>query len=246
MLKRFLIILIPLFLFSPTFAVGYNVNFGLNTGITECVGGENIQKNVNVWDADKHYFDYFNAGGYITTDFVLTHRFSLETGFSYKLLNLHYTTTEENFYGNDVCHINYSVIQMPVMAKYIFPIIKSAEIINSINLGAGLNVSYIVGKQVYSDSMTNYYGNFITPKFNIGAVLKATYSHKIGPGYAFIGLNSEIDFIPHSYSINERKVNIGNTLSINPVIGYKFIIYEDKNLAKITEKNKRIRDLVVK
>ena len=245
MTKRLLQIFIILFLSSPIYAIGFNVNFGLNTGFTECVGGNNVQKNVNIWDADNNYFDYFNAGGYITADIVLAQQFSLESGFSYKMFNLHYETTEEKYYGNDVCHLNYSVIQMPIIAKYIIPIKKSAEIINSINLGAGLNVYYVVGKQVYSDSMTNYYGNFITPKVNVGAVLKATYNHKIGPGYAFIGLNSEIDFIPHSYSINERKVNIGNTLSINPVIGYKFIIYEDKGLSKITEKNKRIKDLVV-
>ena len=245
MQKRFLPILIILFLFSPTFAVGYNVNFGLTTGITECIGESSIQKNVNIWDAESNYFDYLGAGGYITADIVFTQEFTLEAGFSYKMLNLHYTTTDSNYYGNDVCHLNYSVIQLPVMAKYIIPIKKSADIINSINLGAGLFVSYNIAKQVYSDSESNDYGKFLTPHFNVGSVLNVTYNHKIGSGYAFAGIGSEINFLPCKYTIDERKVNIGNTLSFTPVIGYKFIIYKDKNIAKVTEKNRRIRDFVV-
>lgn len=40
-------------------------------------------------------------------------------------------------------------------------------------------------------------------------------------------------------------MSIGNILSFSPVLGYTFIIKEDKNLSKITEKNKRIKDISV-
>ena len=246
MKRSFFVVCALIFLLIPCSAIGYNVNLGLNTGVTECVGGKTVQKNLNVWNVDKNYTDFLNAGGYLTADIVLSRQFFVELGLAYKMLNLHYITTDENLYANDVSHINYSVVQIPITANYIIPIQKSADIINGLNISAGINATVNIGKQVYSDTLTKFYGNFIAPQFNIGATVKANYIHKIGPGYAFVGLSSDINFIPNEYSIDGRKVNLGNIVTVAPVIGYKFIIYEDKNLAKITEKNKRIRDIDVR
>ena len=246
-MKRSVFVICALIFFLlPCSAIGFNVNLGLNSGLAESLGGKTVQKNINVWEAENNYIDYFSSGAYITTDLVFTQLFYVELGLAYKNLNLHYITTDENIYSNDMCHLNYSVIQIPVTANYIYQIQKSADIIDGISFGAGLNFSLNVAKQVYTDSLTKYYGKFISPNFNVGATLKATYLRKLGPGYAFAGLSSDINFIPNNYSISGQKVNLGNTLTVSPVIGYKFIIHEDKNLAKITEKNKRISDIDVR
>ncbi len=243
-MKRFYFILLVLlfFVFSVN-AVGYNVNFGLNSGITESLGGKTVQKNVNIWEEENNnYLDYLNAGGYITADIVITERFSIESGLSVKNLNLHYITIDNNNYGNGICQINYSIIQLPILAKVIIPIKASAEILNSVNICAGINISYNIGKQTYSDSKTKFYGTFITPHFNLGATLQATYNHKIGPGRAFAGLQANINFIPQNYDIGGRAVNIGNIVSVCPVIGYTFVIFEDKGLAHGAEIKRRITD----
>ena len=54
-----------------------------------------------------------------------------------------------------------------------------------------------------------------------------------------------MNFIPQGYSIGGRNVKFGNVLTASPVIGYTFLLKEDKGLAKITEKNKRIKDIDV-
>ena len=41
------------------------------------------------------------------------------------------------------------------------------------------------------------------------------------------------------------KINKKLSFSVSPFIGYTFILKEDKGLAKITEKNKRIKDIDV-
>ena len=131
------------------------------------------------------------------------------------------------------------------MVKYSFILKKTTSVISCLDLAGGVNISYIIGKQYYIDSVTTYMGNFISPVFNVGASVKAVFSHKIGPGKAFAGLRADMNFIPQNYTISSRKMNIGNILSISPVLGYTFIIKEDKNLSKITEKNKRIKDISV-
>ena len=81
--------------------------------------------------------------------------------------------------------------------------------------------------------------------FDFGAIVKVTYSHKIGPGKFFCGISADINFIQQKYKISGYDVNIGNVLTVAPVIGYTFILKEDKGVAKITEKNKRIKDIDV-
>lgn len=246
-MKRNLILLIILLsLLTPCTALGFNINISLGSGMSECLGGQNLQKNLNFWDSGKNFIDYTNPQAYITTDIVFTELFSLETGFAFRTMNLHYTTTEGNLYGNGVCNLNYSTVQLPILAKFVIPIKKTTELVNSINLSVGVNVSFNLEKQVYSDSLTNFYGKFINPVVNFGALLQAVYSHKIGPGRAFAGIQADINFIPVTYYLGNRKVNIGNVLTITPVIGYSFIIVEDKHQSKVTEKNKRIRDIEVR
>lgn len=243
-------IILPLCLFlffiSPCAAIGFNINFGLGSGMAECLGGSNVQENVNFWKDGKNFIDYTNPQAYITADIVFTELFTLETGVSFRTINLHYTTKENNLYGNGLCHVNYSAIQLPVLAKFVIPIKKTTELVNSINLSTGLNVSFNLEKQVYTDLLTNYYGKFLSPRVNVGASLQAVYSHKIGPGRAFAGIQTDINFIPMHYLLDTRQVNIGNVFSVSPVIGYSFIIIEDKHQSKITEKNKRIRDIDVR
>ena len=226
-------------------AVGYKVNFGLDTGITECLGGSNVQKNVNFWDEQNDISEFLNYGGFITADIVISERFSVESGFSYKMKNQNFYT-EDILYGNGLCQINYSRIEMPILAKIVFPIKKTSQILNSIDFGFGINISLNFANQAYSDSEINYNGYFLTPVMNLGVLLQSTYTHKLGPGRIFAGIQADIDFIQQSYSINTRKVNLGNVFTVSPVIGYTFIIKENKKLAKITEKNKRIIDLEVK
>lgn len=246
-MKRFLLSVFLLFSFlTPCAAIGININFGLGSGIGECFGGGNVQKNENFWDSGKNFIDYTNPQAYITTDIVFTELFSLETGFAFRTMNLHYTTTEGNIYGNGVCHLNYSTIQLPILAKFVIPIRKTTELVNSINLSGGINVSFNLEKQVYSDSLTNYYGKFINPFVNVNASLQAVYSHRVGPGRIFAGLQTDINFIPVKYLLDNRTVNIGNIFTVTPVIGYTFIIVEDKHQSKVTEKNKRIRDIEVR
>ena len=247
-MKRLLVLVcIVLINVCSSFALGYNVNFGLGAGITECVGGKSVQKNVNLWDDEGgDFLKYLSYGGSITADIVVTDRFSVEAGLAYKMHNLNYITSDDRLYGNGFCQVNYSKIQLPILAKFRYPLTKSSEVLTSIDFGIGVNISHNLPNQVYSDSETNDYGQFLAPTINVGAILQAVYTYKIGPGRAFAGIQADINFIPQEYTMNSRKVNIGNGFSISPVIGYTFVIKEDKDIAKISEINTRIKDMDVK
>ena len=231
--------------FSWMFAFGYNVNFELDAGLSNCFIGKQVQENKYVWDDLGNVPSYITAGGSITADLVLTQEFSAVAGIRFKNVQLNYITTDGVEYGNDVIHLEYPVLQIPLMAKYSFAINKTTEVIDSLDISGGINLTYISGDQTYKDSLTTDIGKFISPFVNVGVMARAAFSHRIGPGKAFAGLQADFDCIPQGYVIAGRDVIFGNVLSVSPFIGYSFILKEDKGLAKITEKNKRIKDIDV-
>lgn len=238
-----LFILVLFFMNFPLFSIGFNANFELGAGIAENIGSNQIEKNINIWENFNEFGKYLNLSCSASADVVFTQNMVVEAGVKYKNINLNYIT--EKKYANDNVNINFSVIQMPILFKYSIPIIKTVDIISSINIAGGINLSVIAGKQTYTDSLTKDIGNFVSPIFDFGAIVKVTYSHKIGPGKFFCGISADINFIQQKYKISSYDVNIGNVLTVAPVIGYTFILKEDKGVAKITEKNKRIKDIDV-
>ena len=230
---------------SSLFAFGYNVNFELDAGLSNCLLGKQIQENKFVWDDFGNIPDYITAGGAITADLVLTQEFSVVGGIRFKNVQLNYLTSDGVEFGNGVIHLQYPVLQIPLMAKYSFAIHKTTEVIDSLDISAGVNISCILGDQTYKDSLTTNNRKFISPFVNVGVIARAAFAHRIGPGKAFAGLQADFDCIPQGYAIDGRAVNFGNVLSVSPFIGYTFILKEDKGLAKITEKNKRIKDIDV-
>lgn len=245
-MKKTLTTLLIILFILPLYSLGFDATLSLNAGVTECLGGSQVQKNQNLWDDASNLFDYINAGGLITTDIIFSENMSVETGFGFNKYNLHYTTQEEKVYGNGVIKLNCSIFQIPVLFKYTIPLKKTTETVNGINIAGGINLSYLFPNQTYTDDYTTFIGNFINPSFNVGFTLKATYSAKIGPGKVILGLKSDINFLQQKYAISGQEVNIGNVLSVSPMIGYTFTIKEDKSLSKITEKNKRIKDIDVR
>ena len=230
---------------SSLFAFGYNVNFEMDAGLSNCLLGKQIQENKFVWDDFGNIPDYITAGGAITADLVLTQEFSVVGGIRFKNVQLNYLTSDGVEFGNGVIHLQYPVLQIPLMAKYSFAIHKTTEVIDSLDISAGVNISCILGDQTYKDSLTTDNRKFISPFVNVGVIARAAFAHRIGPGKAFAGLQADFDCIPQGYAIDGRAVNFGNVLSVSPFIGYTFILKEDKGLAKITEKNKRIKDIDV-
>lgn len=230
---------------SSLFSFGYNVNFELDAGLSNCLLGKQIQENKFVWDDFGNIPDYITAGGAITADLVLTQEFSVVGGIRFKNVQLNYLTSDGVEFGNGVIHLQYPVLQIPLMAKYSFAIHKTTEVIDSLDISAGVNISCILGDQTYKDSLTTDNRKFISPFVNVGVIARAAFAHRIGPGKAFAGLQADFDCIPQGYAIDGRAVNFGNVLSVSPFIGYTFILKEDKGLAKITEKNKRIKDIDV-
>ena len=239
------IVIILLASCSSLFAFGYNVNFELDAGLSNCLLGKQIQENKFVWDDFGNIPDYITAGGAITADLVLTQEFSVVGGIRFKNVQLNYLTSDGVEFGNGVIHLQYPVLQIPLMAKYSFAIHKTTEVIDSLDISAGVNISCILGDQTYKDSLTTDNRKFISPFINVGVIARAAFAHRIGPGKAFAGLQADFDCIPQGYAIDGRAVNFGNVLSVSPFIGYTFILKEDKGLAKITEKNKRIKDIDV-
>ena len=239
------IVIILLASCTSLFAFGYNVNFELDAGLSNCLLGKQIQENKFVWDDFGNIPDYITAGGAITADLVLTQEFSVVGGIRFKNVQLNYLTSDGVEYGNGVIHLQYPVLQIPLMAKYSFAIHKTTEVIDSLDISAGVNISCILGDQTYKDSLTTDNRKFISPFVNVGVIARAAFAHRIGPGKAFAGLQADFDCIPQGYAIDGRAVNFGNVLSVSPFIGYTFILKEDKGLAKITEKNKRIKDIDV-
>ena len=228
------IVIILLASCSSLFAFGYNVNFELDAGLSNCLLGKQIQENKFVWDDFGNIPDYITAGGAITADLVLTQEFSVVGGIRFKNVQLNYLTSDGVEYGNGVIHLQYPVLQIPLMAKYSFAIHKTTEIIDSLDISAGVNISCILGDQTYKDSLTTDNRKFISPFVNVGVIARAAFAHRIGPGNAFAGLQADFDGIPQGYAIDGRAVNFGNVLSVSPFIGYTFILKEDKGLAKIT------------
>lgn len=239
------IVIILLASCSSLFSFGYNVNFELDAGLSNCLLGKQIQENKFVWDDFGNIPDYITAGGAITADLVLTQEFSVVGGIRFKNVQLNYLTSDGVEFGNGVIHLQYPVLQIPLMAKYSFAIHKTTEVIDSLDISAGVNISCILGDQTYKDSLTTDNRKFISPFVNVGVIARAAFAHRIGPGKAFAGLQADFDCIPQGYAIDGRAVNFGNVLSVSPFIGYTFILKEDKGLAKITEKNKRIKDIDV-
>ena len=239
------IVIILLASCSSLFAFGYNVSFELDAGNSNCLLGKQIQENKFFWDDFGNISAYITAGGAITAELVLTQEFSVVGGIRFKNVQLNYLTSEGEEYGNGVIHLKYPVIQIPLMAKYSFAIHKTTEVIDSLDISGGINISCILGEQTYIDSLTTDNRKFISPFVNIGVMVRSAFSHRIGPGKAFAGLQAEFDCLPQGYAIDRRDVNLGNVLSVSPFIGYTFILKEDKFLAKITEKNKRIKDIDV-
>ena len=239
------IVIILLASCSSLFSFGYNVNFELDAGLSNCLLGKQIQENKFVWDDFGNIPDYITAGGAITADLVLTQEFSVVGGIRFKNVQLNYLTSDGVEFGNGVIHLQYPVLQIPLMAKYSFAIHKTTEVIDSLDISAGVNISCILGDQTYKDSLTTDNRKFISPFVNVGVIARAAFDHRIGPGKAFAGLQADFDCIPQGYAIDGRAVNFGNVLSVSPFIGYTFILKEDKGLAKITEKNKRIKDIDV-
>ena len=221
------------------------MNFELDAGLSNCLLGKQIQENKFVWDDFGNIPDYITAGGAITADLVLTQEFSVVGGIRFKNVQLNYLTSDGVEFGNGVIHLQYPVLQIPLMAKYSFAIHKTTEVIDSLDISAGVNISCILGDQTYKDSLTTDNRKFISPFVNVGVIARAAFAHRIGPGKAFAGLQADFDCIPQGYAIDGRAVNFGNVLSVSPFIGYTFILKEDKGLAKITEKNKRIKDIDV-
>lgn len=238
--------IISFFSLYSVFSLGYNVNFELDAGIAECITGDQVKENKNFWEDFENVTDYINAGGMLSVDVVFKQNLSAMVGLEVKNNNLNYLTNDGNEYGNGIVKLNYQTIQLPVMIKYSFPLKKTTDVISSIDVAGGVNVSYILGRQSYKDNITNYVGNFIINPFNVGISARAAFSHKIGPGKAYAGLKTDINLLPQTYTISGRKVNYGRVIFVAPVIGYTFILKEDKGLAKITEKNKRIKDIDVR
>ena len=243
-LKKSLFIYIAMCAF-PLFAIGYNINFELDAGFTECFFSNEIKENRNFLQDFRQLGDYINVGGAISGDIVLNRNLSCVAGFRIKNVQLNYITSDGNLYANGKVKISYPVIQLPLMVKYSIIVKKTTDVINTLDFALGLNISYILGKQLYMDDITSFIGNFISPSFNVGTGINITFSHKLGPGKAFFGFKADINFIPESYIIDGRNMKIGNIFSYSPVLGYTIVIKEDKNLSKITEKNKRIKDISV-
>ena len=70
-------------------ALGYNINFALLPGITECLGGDEIELNKNIWETNSQYGKYLTLGGRLSTDIVFSKKFSIETGIEYKNVERH-------------------------------------------------------------------------------------------------------------------------------------------------------------
>lgn len=242
--KKILIIFF-IFVSLPSYSLGLNINLKSQTGITECLFSKQIDNNLIFWNDIDNFSNYITSGGTLSGDIIFTQEISFETGITYLNKNLSYLCANNNEFGNGSVYINYSEFQIPLILNYSIPIKKTTEVISRIVLGAGFNVSANFGSQSYKDNITTHVGKFISPNFNLEAVVQSYYSHKIGPGRVFAGISCSMGLIQSNYKINNKLVNFGNTFFVTPIIGYTFIIYEDKGLSKITEKNKRIKDIDV-
>jgi len=245
-MKRISILITSLFLFlMPLSAVGYNVNFAVLPGISECCFGQQVETNKNFWDGSSKPVEYFSFGGRISCDVIFTQNMILETGLEYKNTNLNFVTKDVQTYANGEVNLNYSVFQLPILFKYSVPIKKTTSVINSVNVAFGPTLSFIAPNQAYKDDLTTGIQNFISPSTNIGLELDLTYTHVLGPGKILVGLKTDYNLVQASYKISGKEVGIGSTFSFAPMIGYTFIIKEDKIQTKVTEKNKRIKDIAV-
>ena len=241
--RRFLLLLI--LLFSPLYAIGYNVNFALDAGLAECLGGKQIEKNLNVWNAFSKAGKFVNYGGIISADILFLDNKDIEVGFELKRVNLNYLSKEGNIYSNGATSIGYSLFRIPILYKVSIPLSKTNDLINSVDIAAGFNASFIIGDETYKDEISADVGKFLYKPYNFGLTLKATYTQKIGPGVAFIGLYGDFNFLPYNYATQNNVVDIGNVMTISPIIGYTFKIKEDTYQSKIKEKSKRIKDIDV-
>ena len=142
---------------SSLFGFGYNVNFELDAGLSNCLLGKQIQENKFVWDDFGNIPDYITAGGAITADLVLTQEFSVVGGIRFKNVQLNYLTSDGVEFGNGVIHLQYPVLQIPLMAKYSFAIHKTtAEKWNGLEGGANqMNTVFSLNTMIKCGIKTN-------------------------------------------------------------------------------------------
>lgn len=245
-MKKVLLAFLILFVPFSLVALGYNINFAFLPGITECLGGDEVGSNKNIWEADSQYGKYLSLGGRLSTDIVFSKKFSIETGIEYKNVNLNYSTNSDSLYSNGLVNLNYSVFQLPILFKYSIPIKEQASVISSVNISFGPVFSVISPFQVYKDELTTYSGNFISPLYNAGLEADLSYSHALGTGKILIGIKCDYNFIKQGYKISGNDISFGNTLTVSPLIGYAFVLFEDKSQTHRKEKNRRIKDYIVK
>ena len=165
LMKKYLIIflfLLPL----PLFSIGYNTNIELGVGIAESFGSEQIEHNRNIWNNFTDFGKYLNYCGGLSADVIFSQNAGAEVGVKYKMINLNYETQE--IYANDEVHLNFSIVQIPILFKYSIPILKTVDVISALNIAGGINGSIIVGNQIYVDSITRDNGNFISPFLILG------------------------------------------------------------------------------
>lgn len=245
-MKRISILITSLVLSHlPLAALGYNVNFAFIPGLSGCFFGNQVETNKTFLDGSRGFTNYFTMGGRISADIIFNSNMAVESGIEYKNVNLNFATKSGDEYSNGEVNLNYSLFQVPVMFKYYIPITKTTSVINSFNIAFGPAISVITPRQSYKDDLTTSFQSFINPRINAGLELDLNYTHVVGPGKILVGLKFDYSFIPLDYSISGRKVGVGNAFSFAPMIGYTFIIKEDKKLSKVTEKNKRIKDIAV-
>lgn len=243
MTRRLTLLLI--LLISPLYAIGYNVNFSFDAGLAECLGGNQVEKNLNAWNDFSNTGKYVNYGGMVSADILFLKNKDVEVGFEFKRVNLNYLAKDGNIYSNGATTIGYSLFKIPVLYKVSIPLSKTNDLVNSVDIAAGVNASFIMGDESYKDEISADVGKFLYKPYNFGLTLKVTYTQKIGPGVAFVGLYGDFNLLPYNYATQNNVVDIGNVMTISPIIGYTFKIKEDTYQSKIKEKSKRIKDIDV-
>lgn len=203
-----------------------------------------MEKILNFWQDVVNIVNYVNFSTGTSEDIIFNQKIAIEAVIKYKMVNLNYTS--HKMYATKPVHINFPIIQIPVLFKCSIPIRKTVSTVSAITFAGGINSSFVVGKQNYADSLSRDIGNFSSPKFDIGMTVEAIYSYKIGLDCLFLGIKADINILQQKYKISGHGFNIGNIVTVSPVLGYTFILREDKELEKINEKNKHIKDIDVK
>ena len=144
---------------------------------------------------------------------------AIETGVNIFYDYRRFTAETSGAFDGSRTGISFFTLAVPVLVK--MPLF-SDDSENDFDLSAltGIELSCLLGRQVYQDNWGVSFDMFLRPILNVSFVLGMEYETAVGAGKLSLGLRCAINLFEHWYHNNGNSVYTGYLLKFSPTVGY--------------------------